>query len=423
MVFHPTPTDEELLAAYKASQEYTILKDAAAAIGLSVYGLKHRLKMYQAKFGENPKDTSDISATERHRITEEMNRLRGLCKSLTGRLAEAEDHRAQILGLASKPHEPLFIKRDTASTNKNKQAAVLHLSDLHVGEVVQSSEVMNVNEYNVDIAKNRIARLFDATTTLLTRAWPSSDDPPSKVFILLGGDLISGHGLHPDHERTDGGTAYEQVKWCADAVASGIDHLHTNLIERYGAPIEIIIISVVGNHGRDTFGKPRTKLVSLQSYDTLVSDFIEARLKHISTISHLRPRGFDAYFDAVGWPILLTHGDRMGSQGGTGFIGPAATIIKGHRKIIDTEHRQRRPVYRVFSGHFHTTCITPFGFSNGSGIGYGEFAKSIRADPEPAQQNLVIFHERIGVLRWHPIAMGDPSEGTIYEPSAGLIMP
>lgn len=31
--------------------------------------------------------------------------------------------------------------------------------------------------------------------------------------------------------------------------------------------------------------------------------------------------------------------------------------------------------------------------------------------------------ERIDMLRWHPIAMGDSSEGSIYQPTAGLILP
>jgi hypothetical protein len=113
----------------------------------------------------------------------------------------------------------------------------------------------------------------------------------------------------------------------------------------------------------------------------------------------------------------------MGSGGGQGYIGAMASIVRGHRKIIDTEHRQRRPVYKIFSGHYHSTGVSSFGFANGSGVGFGEFSKSIRADPEPAQQNFVVFHERIGLIRWHPIAMGDPSEGSIYQPTAGLIMP
>jgi hypothetical protein len=321
------------------------------------------------------------------------------------------------------PIEPTARPRPVKSSKHGRQAVVLHLSDLHVGEVVNREEVMGVNEYTLEIAERRIGKLFNAASILTTSAWPASDAAPSKVCVLLGGDLISGHGLHPEHAETDAGTAYQQTKWAAEYIAAGVLRLHLDLTERFGKPVPIELISVVGNHGRDTFGKPRTKLVSIQSYDTLVSDFVEASLKQYKTITHYRPRGFDAYFDAAGWPLLLTHGDRMGSGGGTGFIGPAATIIKGHRKILDTEHRQRRPVYKVFSAHFHTTCVTPFGFGNGSGIGYGEFAKSLRADPEPAQQNFVVFHERIGVIRWHPIAMGDKSEGSIYQPTAGLILP
>lgn len=364
-----------------------------------------------------------LDEVERHRYVSEITALRANEKTLLKRLAAAEDHRSSILGLEVHPAEPIAKPHVAKQIKHSRQAVVLHLSDLHVGEVVNRDEVMGVNEYNLGIAKTRIERLFQAAAILCTSAWPASDAAPMKVCVLLGGDLISGHGLHPEHAETDAGTAYQQTKWAAEFIAAGVLRLHLDLKERFGKSVPIELISVVGNHGRDTFGKPRTKLVSIQSYDTLVSDFVEAALKQHSTITHYRPRGFDAYFDAVGWPLLLTHGDRMGSGGGTGFIGPAATIIKGHRKIIDTEHRQRRPVYKVFSGHFHTTCVTPFGFGNGSGIGYGEFAKSLRADPEPAQQNLVVFHERIGFLRWHPIAMGAPNEGSIYQPTAGLILP
>lgn len=408
---------------------------AARQLGISRGALQNRLaecerrKSGLAAIGRVPLPAPadapiPLDVVERHRLTAEIAVLRASNQALTKRLAAAEDHRASILGLQHVPAEPLVRPRPAGRNAKHSsQAVVLHLSDLHVGEVVNREEVMGVNEYNLDVAEKRIGRLFSAAAVLTTAAWPASDAAPVKVCVLLGGDLISGHGLHPEHAETDAGTAYQQTKWAADYIAAGVLRLHLDLKGRFGRAVPIELISVVGNHGRDTFGKPRTKLVSIQSYDTLVSDFVEAALKQHKTITHYRPRGFDAYFDAAGWPLLLTHGDRMGSGGGTGFIGPAATIIKGHRKILDTEHRQRRPVYKVFSGHFHTTCVTPFGFGNGSGIGYGEFAKSLRADPEPAQQNLVVFHERIGVLRWHPIAMGEATEGSIYQPTAGLILP
>lgn len=435
MAFTPPPSDAELKRCVEALNATGSQVKAAARMGISRGCFQDRLRQAERRgliASRVPSAPTSLEITEppprldeveRHRYVSEIAILKASEKTLLKRLAAAEDHRSSILGLDFMPAEPIAKPRIARQGKHSRQAVVLHLSDLHVGEVVNRDEVMGVNEYNLDIARTRIGRLFHAASVLCTSAWPASDAAPVKISILLGGDLISGHGLHPEHAETDAGTAYQQTKWASEFIAAGVLRLHIDLKERFGKAVPIELISVVGNHGRDTFGKPRTKLVSIQSYDTLVSDFVEAALKQQPTITHYRPRGFDAYFDAVGWPLLLTHGDRMGSGGGTGFIGPAATIIKGHRKIIDTEHRQRRPVYKVFSGHFHTTCVTPFGFGNGSGIGYGEFAKSLRADPEPAQQNLVVFHERIGFLRWHPIAMGEPSEGSIYQPTAGLIMP
>lgn len=405
---------------------------AAAALGMSRESLQRRLKLaVERKLAvsdattETNVRTIDNSDPIRLRAANDENqRLRNALKESERRTADAENHREHVLRLTPEPArpQPKFIRNATGK-GRGRQAVILHLSDLHVGETVEREEVSNVNSYNREIARKRIGRLFETASVLMTSAWPASDGAPERINILLGGDLISGAGLHPEHAETDAGTAFEQVKWAAEYISSGILSLHLAVKERFKRPIEIHCISVVGNHGRSTPGKPRTKLVTLQSYDALVADFVEAQLRHVPTIRHFQPRGFDAYFDVAGWPALLTHGDRMGSGGGTGFIGPMATIIKGHRKIVDTEYRQRRPVRWVFSGHFHTTGVTPFGFANGSGIGYGEFAKSLRADPEPAQQNMVVFHERYGMLRWHKIGMGTPSEGTIYDGSHNMILP
>lgn len=355
---------------------------------------------------------------------DEVQRLRIALRDSERRASEAENHREHVLNLAPEPARPQpNFMRFGDGKGTGRQAVVLHLSDLHVGETVDRDEVSGVNCYDIEISRKRIGRLFEKAALLMTTAWPASDGAPERLYVLLGGDLISGAGLHPEHAETDGGTAFEQVKFAAEYISAGVLRLHNALVKKFKRPVGISCISVVGNHGRSTFGKPRTKLVSLQSYDTLVADFVEASLRHIPTIKHYQPRGFDAYFDVAGWPALLTHGDRMGSGGGTGFIGPMATIIKGHRKIVDTEHRQRRPVRWVFSGHFHTTGVTPFGFANGSGVGFGEFAKSIRADPEPAQQNFIVIHERYGLIRWQPIGIGAAEEGSIYDGSHSMILP
>lgn len=414
----PALTDAAIAEAVAATARHPTREAAARSLGISRGALDNRLRR-----AANPvRDNSD--PIRLRAAADENARLRAALKEAERRTAEAENHREHVLNLAPEPArlQPKFL-RNSDGKGRGRQAVVLHLSDLHVGETVNREEVANVNSYDVAIARRRIGRLFETACVLTTSAWPASDGAPERVNILLGGDIISGHGLHPEHAETDGGTAFEQVKFASEYISAGVLRLHEELRARFKKPIGIHVISVVGNHGRSTFGKPRTKLVSLQSYDTLVADFVEASLRHIPTIRHFQPRGFDAYFDVAGWPALLTHGDRMGSGGGTGFIGPMATIVKGHRKIIDTEYRQRRPVRWVFSGHFHTTGMTPFGFGNGSGVGYGEFAKSIRADPEPAQQNFVVIHEKYGLLRYMPIGMGTREEGTIYDGSHSMILP
>jgi transposase-like protein len=428
----PPITDESIRAAVAAyAKNGSNQSRAAAALGISRESLQRRLGMARDK-GLMPADGEpapivrviDTSDPIKLRAANDENaRLRLALKDAERRTADAENHRAHVLRLTPEPAriQPNFRRGD--GKGHGRQAVVLHLSDLHVGETVERSEVSNVNSYDLPTAQRRVGRLFETASVLMTSAWPASDGAPERVYVLLGGDLISGHGLHPEHAETDAGTAFEQVKWAAEYISGGLLALHGALKARFKKPVEIHVISVVGNHGRSTFGKPRTKLVTLQSYDALVGDFVEASLRHIPTIRHFQPRGFDAYFDVAGWPALLTHGDRMGSGGGTGFIGPMATIIKGHRKIVDTEYRQRRPVRWVFSGHFHTTGVTPFGFANGSGVGYGEYAKSLRADPEPAQQNYMVFHERYGLLRWHPIVIGASDEGTIYDGSHQMILP
>ncbi len=417
----PPVTDEQIAEAIAAAARFPTKLEAARALGLSRGAFENRIRRATERNGRVVDNSDPIKLRA---ANDENARLRAALKEAERRTAEAENHREHVLALAPEPAklQPKFL-RTSVGKGHGRQAVVLHLSDLHVGETVNREEVANVNSYDLAIARKRIGRLFETAAILTTSAWPASDGAPERVNVLLGGDLISGHGLHPEHAETDAGTAFEQVKFAAEYISAGILRLNLALKERFRKPVEIHVISVVGNHGRSTFGKPRTKLVSLQSYDTLVADFVEAALKHVPTIRHFQPRGFDAYFDVAGWPALLTHGDRMGSGGGTGFIGPMATIIKGHRKIVDTEYRQRRPVRWVFSGHFHTTGMTPFGFGNGSGIGYGEFAKSIRADPEPAQQNFLVIHERYGLLRFMPIGMGAPDEGTIYDGSHRMILP
>lgn len=389
---------------------------AAEAMNVPRGTLEHRLREARRR-GMAPMIAAVQDPVAARRGKDRAEFLRDELTKTQRRAAAAEDIRANLLGLATEPLRPVFMRPEKPSSNKSRQAVILDVSDVHFGEVVELSEVAGANSYTPAIAEKRISRLFDTAALLTTKAWPRGDDKPVKIVVCLSGDMISG-AIHDELVETNVGTAYEQMRRCAMVLAGGIEHLH----KAVGKEVPIEVISVDGNHGRDTM-KPRQKKAHFHSWDRLVADFVEAALQRYENIKVYQADGFDAYFDVVGFPFLVTHGDRMGSGGGTGFIGPMASITKGHRKIIDTELRQRRPVYKVLTHHFHTTGVTPFGFANGSVVGYGEYAKSFRGDPEPAQQNYLVVHERIGILRWHPIVLGTPDEGSIYDGSRNLILP
>lgn len=49
MAFSPAPTDQQCRDAFKATQSFKTLQEAAASVGLSVFGLKNRIKMFNER--------------------------------------------------------------------------------------------------------------------------------------------------------------------------------------------------------------------------------------------------------------------------------------------------------------------------------------------------------------------------------------
>jgi hypothetical protein len=84
--------------------------------------------------------------------------------------------------------------------------------------------------------------------------------------------------------------------------------------------------------------------------------------------------------------------------GGTGFIGPSATIAKGISKLRSQYARMGKPVNYVLNGHFHVAMELPNGISNGCLAGFSEYAKNeLRAEPEPPTQTMFWTHPKWGL--------------------------
>jgi len=323
-------------------------------------------------------------------------------KELEERLVAAEDIRGELLNLG-----PVEISKLVPNTRRpsGRRSVILHISDIQYGEVIDLDAMDGVNSYNIEIANQRIARYFQKAHRFVTELWqgPRAEE----IVILLNGDMISG-ALHHELDRTDGVRPLQAAKLVAEQLIAGIGLL---LSEGF----RIRIINTPGNHGRMTI-KPESKDHVLQNYDTLVGWFIEAAFKSNSLVSVRYSKSIDALFNVFDFPMLVTHGDRIGSRGGAGFLGATATIVRGHFKLVADYAARGIHVYKVFTGHFHTGVVTTAGYANATMAGPSEYSRDGRMGIQPASQDYFVVEENHGIIEHRVITVGDKSEGTSHAP-------
>jgi hypothetical protein len=258
-------------------------------------------------------------------------------------------------------------------------------SDFQWGEVIDRENMDGINEFNVKIAKERYRRLIEKTIDI-SLVHLAKNRYDGLVMLRLG-DTVSGD-IHEELRETNELSGVTALPSVVEAESWGV----TQLADAFG---NVHVVSVPGNHGRRS-KKPPTKRIE-ENYDWLASCWLESRLRGDERVTWQTPRSTDAVFAVAGRRYLATHGDNIGSRGGQGFIGPAATIMRGMKKTMDEYARRGDHLDKMFLGHFHTAYDLGYGWSNGSLPGYSEFARAGRMTPEPPQQWLLFMHPKYGV--------------------------
>jgi hypothetical protein len=254
-----------------------------------------------------------------------------------------------------------------------------------------------MNEFNLQVARERYELLVTKAIEICRHHVGA---PHAKTIIYLrGGDMVSGD-IHQELRETNSAMSVGQVVDLVENEAAGIAALRS-------AFEQVIVISVPGNHGRTTV-KPMSKGYAETNYDTLSAWMLEREFKSDPAVKFYTPASGDAIFDVYGWKFCLTHGDRLGSRGGQGFIGPAATIARGMKKNLDYWARQGIHLDYQLVGHFHTSLELELGFANGSLPGISEYARDFRATPSRASQWLLFVHPAQGVASRWPIYLSAP---------------
>lgn len=340
----------------------------------------------------------DEAELERIKLEEDNKKANSQIRELTKKILCDNKVREKIMGIAHhKPKTPDWLEYGDTLTSSDPGVPILFASDWHWGEVVNPNEIGGVNEYNLDIARQRAQNMIERAINLLTNHMVNPNYPG--IIFALGGDMVSGN-IHDELCDTNDMPIMPVVLDIIDHLAMAIRRLKAE----FG---RVFLPCVAGNHGR-IHRKPRAKQSNFNSYDWLIYQFLDREFADDPDVVFFIPEGPDALISVYGHRYLFTHGNQF--RGGDGMIGPLGPIIRGDHRKRGRNAQVGQEYDTLVIGHFHQLIQMQRVIVNGSLKGYDEYAFSSNFGYEKAQQALWLSHPHHGITFSMPVQVENSVE-------------
>lgn len=301
---------------------------------------------------------------------------RRVSTDLAGKVAKLEKFIDTAVEVKARHKRPKAIKaRERAGVKE--ATAVLLVSDLHPEERVRADTINGLNEFNLDIAAERMQTLWVSLKWMLDLVKERSSSAQAgynirELIMPLLGDMITNE-IHEEMAGNNTLPPIEALLYVESLLEQGIRYIlaTTNL--------NIKIPCVSGNHDRTT------KRVYVSDRERRALTWI--LYNHLAKIFEYEPRvtveiatGAMSYTEIYGHKIRWTHGDYITYAGGqSGLYAPV-------RKAIDNWNASEFADLTCM-GHFHTFTDMKDAVVNSSLIGFSPFGRDvIKARFEPASQ-------------------------------------
>lgn len=309
---------------------------------------------------------------EADRAKADSRRWKSLYDAAKQEVAEAQEREAAWLQ-TTKHVAPIRIK-PTKRKEGHEAAAVFVASDWHVEENVDPATISGLNEYNPDIAQQRVRATFENALTLINKE--RSLARIDHMVLAPLGDMITGF-IHEELQETNWLHPVEALLLAKSLLAGGIEFLL-----EHGRFKTLSVICSYGNHGRTTKRK-RVSNGAKTSYEWMMFRDLADQYSQDGRVAFQVSEGGIQYSEIMGTRIRWLHGDQIRYQGGVG--GLTIPLYKAIAKW-DTSHSTD---YTVL-GHWHQLGYYRRACVNGSVIGYNAYAEEIKAEYEPPQQALFL---------------------------------
>lgn len=279
---------------------------------------------------------------------------------LTERLIEA----ANLVPLQN--YSSIFTFKNIIS----KEEAVLCLSDWHYGQT--SNNIWN--EYNTEICKTRVAKLYEKTSIALL------EHNIKTLHVVLLGDFVNG-AIHVGSRVAAEENTCDQLMHVSEILAHFINNLSSHVDN-------VNVYSTYGNHARTIQHKDDS--IHADNMERIIPWWLKQRLKDNDKVAITDSEFYEfIYFNVCGYNVVCTHGDLDKFKD----IGVTINSLfsKKFGKTID---------YTFSGDKHHLESFEQFGIEStlvGSLCGTDEYANNKRLYSNP-MQTLCIFTPEDGKL-------------------------
>ena len=342
---------------------------------------QHRVETQAATPGEQVEVDRD-----RRRLREEAHRYKSLYESTLKTIERQETE----LGWLARIREGVvstFCIEPREGSGASEATPVIVASDWHLEELVTLAQTSGLNQFNPEIATERVTRFWQSSLRLLRLL--NQDVKMHTVVLALLGDYITNDIHEAESAESNAMLPIQAILDAQEKIIAGLDFLlnHT--------PYDFVIPCKVGNHSRTT-KRVRMSTETGHSLESLMYVNLAARFAGEPRIRFIIDDGYHTYLDVYGKTLRFHHGHAIQYGGGIGGL-----FIPAY-KAVASWSKARRADLDVF-GHFHQSKDGGNFICNGSLIGYNAFALRIKADYESPRQTLFLVDKKRGRTAVWPI--------------------
>ena len=293
------------------------------------------------------------------------------------RIINSDDYKEFI---KSKEVSELPFEKYTFDVNVKEggsKYAIALFSDAHIEETVHPDTVLGLNEYNIEIAEERIQKYFVNLVKAL-----NEDKVESLVFASLG-DTISGY-IHEELAQNNSLTPLEATFKAQSLIYNGLEYIVNNSTVK-----QIKFIGIVGNHSRTT-KKIQHANGHVMSYEWLMYKNIEKQIQLAKLPIEVEiPNSEMAILQTSdGKKYMFMHGFQIKSSGNGTVCGLYPALNRLSLKLDRNFHQDK-----IYIGHFHSCISIPNATVNGSIIGFNAYSLSNGFSYEEPAQMYELFNQ------------------------------